>query len=632
MKLLNFLLWSMLLIPLPARAGTMDQSAMIYSVGLRDYVTFLEESALFQEAVRSADFDAARRIQQEMVRRCPEITSGYEMGLLIGALAPDAELLTRSLLDMTDKYLLYPDTYHTIAGIPDRIAAPELRRQAEADIRSFFTRRAGHLQRKLALGLDREALHTELVYLYLATGDDNGVLQHLAPLGMTAYELVLHLNRQARWRQNEGFVGLKSALEKEWHHWDGSTEQKMYGLLQAATEIRRLSATLVYAGLSDWSTHLRDYLPAILNAPTRLAYYEALAAAVHSIGDNHTIVRFPADLEAGFADGGLDLLPDGDRVLVRAVDAASLRGIVSPGDEILSVAGLEPWDYITRHSQRYPFVRHYRHRPAHYARHQCARRLLVGPRGSIVDVGLRRPDGSTYSVRLQREHPGPDQVAPLRPEAPPLRLSRPQDGILHFTIDTFADGNVYRSFLESLAAVDTDQVAGVIFDLRRNPGGHSGEGDAIFAHFIRQPAFNYLYDFVPVFIPHKIARGHGHIRQYARGEPIRPANEKRFDCPVAVLVSPDTTSAAEDFAFLFRYYRRGTVIGSGTSGATGEGHYVYLPGGGSVRINLNVNLYLFGRGIPPDESVDVSPADLAAGRDPHLDRALAILNEARRDR
>ncbi|MBN2432704.1 MAG: hypothetical protein JXQ27_14605 [Acidobacteria bacterium] len=625
MKILNIFAWCGLLVTTAGLAGTTDPSAMVYNIGLRDYVTFLEQAGLFRDAVRQGDFAKARQIRAEIIRRCPEITSGYEMGLLIGALEPDAELLASSLQDLTDKYLLYPDTYQTIADIPAKIANPDLHEQAREQTRVFFARRADFLQRKLALGLDREALHTELVYLYLATDDEGGVLRNLPALGMNGYGLILRLDQQERWRKNDAFHRLKSGLEKEWRHWDGSTEQKMYGLLLAATELRRLSAALVYAGLDNWHTHLREHLPPILNARNRLEYYEALAAAIHPIGDNHTFIRFPADVEAGFADCGLELQPTDGRVLVRSVQTKTLAGAVTAGDEIIAVAGLEPMEFITQHGQRYPFVRYMHHQPALYARHQCARRLLVGPRGSLVDVGLRRPDGSRYALRLCREHAPPDRTATVRHDDPPLRLTRPQDGILCFTIDTFATDNVYRIFLASLTGVDTAAVRGVIFDLRRNPGGHSGEGDAIFAHFIRQPTYNYLYDFVPVFIPHKVARGHGHIRQYTRGEAIRPAGEKQFDCPVVLLVSPDTTSAAEDFVFLFQYYHRGKVVGSGTSGATGEGHDVYLPGGGSLRINLNVNLYFFGRGILPDETVRISPADLAAGRDPHLERALAIL-------
>jgi C-terminal processing protease CtpA/Prc len=598
----------------------------VYAVGLKDYVAFLEQAAPFRQAVRARDFITAHRIQRAMIRCCPEITSGYEMGLIIGALQPDEDLLHSSLRDMTDKYLLYPDTYQTIAALPPTIEDPLLRERAREAIQTFFVRRTAFLSRKLERGLDRTALHTELFHLGVVMGDQEIALRHLAELGLSGYNLLRQLDRNARWQDNTAFTRLRREMDARWHRWEGTTEQKMGGLLQAATEMRRLSAALIFSEVTDWNLHLQEHLPSILNAGTRLEYYEALAAVIHRVGDNHTFLHFPADLEDDFADCALELRLVGNSILVSEVQADDLAAAVDVGDEIVTLNGMNPTEYISARRDRYPFVLHYHFRPELYARHQTSKRLLVGPRNSLVEVGFRRPDQTLYTLKLHREHPTPDARARIREAGlPPVSLFRLRPDILCLTIRTFAT-DIYGPFLECIREVDPATVRGVIFDLRQNPGGHSGEGEAIFAHFIDQPAANYLHDYVPVIIPHKVARDHGHIRQYKAGDMIQPAEGKRFDCPVILLVSPDTASAAEDFTWLFQHHGRGRVLGLTTSGATGEGHRVYLPGGGYLRINLNVNLGLYGQGITPDEIVDWTQADIANGRDTQLRRAQAILS------
>ena len=134
-----------------------------------------------------------------------------------------------------------------------------------------------------------------------------------------------------------------------------------------------------------------------------------------------------------------------------------------------------------------------------------------------------------------------------------------------------------------------------------------------------------------MFAPTKINGYHGRLRLYAEGASIEPADGPRFRCPVVLLVSELTASAAEDFVCLFRNEGRALLVGRPTAGGTGNGHYVDLPGGGMLRVGLNVSLAYSWRGLKPDVGLEPSPADLAAGRDAELARALELLPAAAPD-
>jgi C-terminal processing protease CtpA/Prc len=101
---------------------------------------------------------------------------------------------------------------------------------------------------------------------------------------------------------------------------------------------------------------------------------------------------------------------------------------------------------------------------------------------------------------------------------------------------------------------------------------------------------------------------------------------------VALLVGPRTFSAAEDFAMAFDVMKRGILVGEATAGSTGQPLVFDLPGGGTARICVKRDSYpdgreFVGKGIQPTIVVAPTVADLRAGRDPVLERAVAALQE-----
>jgi C-terminal processing protease CtpA/Prc len=99
--------------------------------------------------------------------------------------------------------------------------------------------------------------------------------------------------------------------------------------------------------------------------------------------------------------------------------------------------------------------------------------------------------------------------------------------------------------------------------------------------------------------------------------------------PVAMLINGGTRSGKEILAYGFKKYRLGEVIGARTEGAV-LAATAFLIGGGLLLLAVeDVRVdgeRLEGVGVAPTIEVQAGPD--ASGRDPQLDRAVAVLSEA----
>jgi carboxyl-terminal processing protease len=117
------------------------------------------------------------------------------------------------------------------------------------------------------------------------------------------------------------------------------------------------------------------------------------------------------------------------------------------------------------------------------------------------------------------------------------------------------------------------------------------------------------------------------------------AGGPRFTGSVVAVVDAQSASASEILAYLLQLRKRGTVVGDRTSGAVMESK------GHEHRVGTEVVVFYYasvtvadlvfadgtrleGRGVSPDETVLPSGADLAAGRDPALARAITLAGHA----
>ena len=150
---------------------------------------------------------------------------------------------------------------------------------------------------------------------------------------------------------------------------------------------------------------------------------------------------------------------------------------------------------------------------------------------------------------------------------------------------------------------------GVIIDQRFNGGGITP--DYLIEWMQRKPLYYYMF------------RGGDDI-----ATPVNPAP------PVKVMIINELNgSAAETGAFMFKLAKVGPLVGKRTFGG-GIGPYYFTPSlidGGTVRLPNRAAYDPSGAswgienvGVAPDFDVEITPADVIAGRDPQLEKAIEV--------
>jgi carboxyl-terminal processing protease len=197
--------------------------------------------------------------------------------------------------------------------------------------------------------------------------------------------------------------------------------------------------------------------------------------------------------------------------------------------------------------------------------------------------------------------------------ARPRVESRRFGDVSYLRFDEFGDD----AFMEPvLRAVDEAGAAGLVIDLRWNGGG--------LTHQLQRLAGALLADGVLL----------GRLQNSKGSEPLRSVKVARvYDGPLVLLVGPSSGSCSEILAAAVQDYKRGRVVGRMTNGSTLVSQSFPLPDGGSARVPItdfrtSRDRRIEAMGVVPDVRVMPTLADVRVGRDPTVERALALLQPA----
>lgn len=232
--------------------------------------------------------------------------------------------------------------------------------------------------------------------------------------------------------------------------------------------------------------------------------------------------------------------------------------------------------------------------------------LVKGEKGTTVVLTIRHPgEAEPVDVAVVRD----DILLP----SVSYRVLDQAPTIGYIALSRFSG----ESGKEVGAAIQALQAAGVtqyILDLRQNGGGLRDAAVEVADHFLDGGPVLYL-----------VSREDGERRFDATTNTLVPHE------PLVVLVDGGTASAAEIVAGALHDRGRATLVGSSRTFGKGSVQLVFdLEDGSSVHVTsarwLTPNRHQLDQsGIEPDYLVEVTQEDIDSGRDPVLERAVALL-------
>ena len=319
--------------------------------------------------------------------------------------------------------------------------------------------------------------------------------------------------------------------------------------------------------------------------------YGAAAGLVSSLGDPNTMFVEPVqaaiieeDMQGSFEGIGATVdLVDGVLTIVQPLpNSPAVRAGIQAGDQVLAVDGvsLEGMSLIDSIT------------------------LIRGPKGTQITLLIRREGiEEPFGVEVTR-----DRIEVSIVE------SRMLDGQIGYISLAEFNAVALDQVQSALKSLKRDGMQGLILDLRNNPGGY----------------LHMAIEIASEFLPRGTLVVTEQQRDQAPNEYTVRRNGSAVDVPLVVLVNGGSASASEIVAGAIQYHGRGKLIGTTTFGKGSVQSTHTLSDGSSLRVTiakwvLPGGRILQGDGIEPDERVEITPEQAAAGEDPQLDRAIGLL-------
>ncbi|MBI5301163.1 MAG: S41 family peptidase [Chloroflexi bacterium] len=231
-------------------------------------------------------------------------------------------------------------------------------------------------------------------------------------------------------------------------------------------------------------------------------------------------------------------------------------------------------------------------------------RLIRGPKGTKVKLVIQRTKQAPFTVEITRDTIRQPFVESKMIEGTKLAYLR-----LNEFGATAPDE--MRAALQDLLA---QKPTGLIFDLRRDPGGYLPVAIDVASQFLRQGQTVLITKY-----------------KDGRREEIKAGRGGlASDIPMVLLIDKGSASASEIVAAALKDYKRATLIGTMTFGKGSVQNVHTLSDKSELRVTI-ANFFspkdnaIHHIGIAPDIEVDLTEDDIATKRDPQLDRAIQFL-------
>ncbi len=297
----------------------------------------------------------------------------------------------------------------------------------------------------------------------------------------------------------------------------------------------------------------------------------SIEGMLRSLEDPHTMYLTPESLRelliyttGSFSGIGVEITGGEDEVLVLRVinDSPAQRVGMLPGDRIVKVDGQSVEGLAVDEVAR----------------------LLRGPGGTAVEAGIQRVgEAELLSLTIIRGEIERDTV-----------FAEIMDGSIGYIQITSFDQQTGTDFARALERLERDGLAGLILDLRDNPGGIVEEAIEVGKVIVPAGEITRVVD----------RDGNTQERYMSQAEPR--------DYPIAVLINEHSASAAEIIAGALQDSGNASLIGAPSFGKATVQHLQYLSDGGGLRYTIAKYLTPAGHdlhqnGLQPDVIVEMPP-------------------------
>ncbi len=429
---------------------------------------------------------------------------------------------------------------------------------------------------------------------------------------------------------------------------DISLTERIYGISKFWQEVNYNFAYFENIPNVDFDSAYKSYLGEVITAKNDLEYYKVLERFCAELKDGHTNIFYPDYLKQKLFTPPISIRRIKNEIYVVNVGKSYVK-IIPRGSQITHVNGQNVLDYLEQNV--YP----YQTGAEHIIKSNGAKVMLQGLIGEGKTITILKPNSESETVNIIMNGLHEDWYYPiLTSQSNDLVVYKKIDeNIGYIAINSFLKSEVIKEFIAQLDNLFKDKA--VIIDIRQNGGGHSEYADQIIKYFTDKPYFlGELYSTRKHIASYKAlgappdknyVKRNGFQRnkyseyyfnnvwEYEKMDTIyTDVNSKKLLMPIAILISNNTASAAEDFLVGMDYLKRATLIGEKTYGSTGQPIYFELPNGGSCRICTRKCTYPDGRkfvgfGIKPDIEVVTDLSSYLTNKDIVLNEAIRFLND-----
>ncbi len=382
---------------------------------------------------------------------------------------------------------------------------------------------------------------------------------------------------------------------------------------------------------ANWDRVNAELRPKAIEAKTPGDFRKVLSDMLGRLGLSHfAVIPGTPDNPAQYVDlsgqPGFDVRLLGRQLVVTTVDHESGAGAVGvkPGLIVSSINGTAVSSFLD------PIVDSAPPRIAQLEAWRAAIMRLRGPSSEAVNLTFVDGSGADVKKAVTRR---PERGEPVTVGTLPTMFVRTTSslkttpgggkaGVIAFNVWMTAVDREFQIAMDRFRGAD-----GIVIDLRGNPGGLAAMIMGLAGHFLPERATLGV-----------MKTKQSELRFNANPRLVNAAGDRvePYGGPLAILVDGLTGSASECFTGGMQSIGRARVFGQTSMGQALPALFDRLPNG-DVLIHAwgdfvtGTGVRIEGRGVIPDESIDLTRESLLAGHDPALERALQWIDRKRKE-